>query len=89
MEPGIEKNCKTVSSAVYPTYVAAKMNGGPVLRYPQALVKQTSKLPYTPSIDMTIEFNSDVDWFYPESTKTSRRMDIGAKTDFQCIFLNN
>ena len=54
---------KDTLSKSFPTNVAARKNGGQLLMYPSAAVNQVLP-PTRPSIDVHLEFNSQIPWYF-------------------------
>ena len=80
--------CQAVLSSASPNYVTASKEGGPILLYPLAAIKQNlatqssqSKLKKDPLIDMTLAFDSNTDWYFGQNNEP-----INDKYDFGCKY---
>ena len=68
--PIVDENDDETLAYGQPTkYYAARMNRGPLLMYPKAAVKQSSRAPPgdIQGFDMEIAFNSEINWCYDET----------------------
>ena len=64
---------------------AASKDFGPVLLYPQAVLKQQHiQSNYWDEFDMNLEFNSEVEWYFPKERSIAPSLE--SKFDFECKF---
>ena len=81
LKTGIQ-TCLTTYSNSTGSYLVARKNHGPLFRFPQAAIKQSTKLVNAAAYDMVLEFNSNINW----NLGTTTNQQQGEKHDLARMF---